>query len=204
MPQQQQNQNMQNSTQMPDAMSHGGHEMFDAHEAIDGIVGSLEQCLLYEQHIKDPELKTIADNQRKFMTQMYNTIVETLKTGKQPSVKTQTYNMTQDNNVTYGMQATQPKTPAQSVNEINDACVSSFMMSNLKKSATSFTTTALETTNPVLRREFADSIPNLIEMAYEVFLYQNKHQYYQVPQLKQEDMQNYMNAFAPAQNPMSH
>jgi spore coat protein CotF len=90
------------------------------------------------------------------------------------------------------------------VNEINDQCVSSYMMSCLKKAASDFTTTSRESTNPVMRRVFADSIPNLIEMAYEVFLYQNKNQYYQVPQLKQQDMQQYMNSFAPIQGTMPH
>ncbi|HEX6594725.1 MAG TPA: spore coat protein, partial [Bacillota bacterium] len=37
------------------------------------------------------------------------------------------------------------------------------------------------------------------EMAYEVFLYQNKHHYYQVPQLQQQDMQELINSFAPIQ-----
>lgn len=196
---QQQNLNMQNSTQMPAQQSHGGHELFDSHEAISGLIGGMEQGLLYEQHIQDPELKTMMQQHKTYLTQLYNTIVETLKTGQEPQVKTQTYNMASDNNVTYGMQPSQPKTPAQSVNELNDQCISSFMMANLKSCASSFTMTSLEATNPVLRRVFADSIPNLIEMAYEIFLYQNKHQYYQVPQLKQEDMQIYMNSFAPVQ-----
>ncbi|WP_240510124.1 spore coat protein [Virgibacillus profundi] len=202
--QNQQNQNLQGSSQMPAQQSHGGHELFDAHEAIGGLVGGMEQCLLYEQHIQDPELKTMSQQHKTFLTQTYNTIVETLKTGQEPAVKTQTYNMAQGNNVVYGMQPSQPKTPAQSVNELNDECISSFMMGNLKASASSFTMTALEATNPVLRRVFADSIPNLIEMAYEVFLYQNKNQYYQVPQLKQEDMQNYINSYAPVQGTMPH
>lgn len=201
---QQPNQNLQGSSQMPAAQSHGGHEMFDAHEAISGLVGGMEQGLLYEQHIQDPELKTMLQKHKTFLTQTYNTIVETLQTGKEPSMKTQTYNMAEGNNTIYGMKPTQPKTPAQSVNEINDQCISSFMMGNLKACASHFTMAALEATNPVLRRVFADSVPNIIEMAYEVFLYQNKHQYYQVPQLKPEDMQIYMNSFAPVQNPMQH
>jgi len=201
---QQPNQNLQSSSQMPATQSHGGHEMFDAHEAITSLIGGLEQGLLYEQHIQDPELKTMLQKHKTFLTQTYNTIVETLQTGNEPSVKTQTYNMAENNNTIYGMKPSQPKTPAQSVNEINDQCISSFMMSNLKACASHFTMTALETTNPVLRRVFADSIPNIIEMAYEVFLYQNKHQYYQVPQLKPEDMQIYMNSFSPVQNPMQH
>lgn len=201
---QQQNQNMQDSMQMPDQQNHGGHELFDAHEAISGLSGGLEQYLLYEQHIQDPELNTMLQQHKTFLTQLYNTIVDTLKTGQDPAVKTQVYKMAQNNDVLYGMQPAQPKSPAQSVNEINDQCVSSFMMGILKSSASAFTMTSLETTNPVLRRVFADSIPNLIEMAYEVFLYQNKHQYYQVPQLKPQDMQNYLNSFAPVQGTMPH
>ncbi|MGJ9459531.1 spore coat protein [Oceanobacillus sp. CF4.6] len=201
---QQQSQNLQGTSQMSAMESHGGHEMFDAHEAISGLIGSMEQSLLYEQHIQDPELKTMLQKHKTYMSQTYNTIIETLKTGQEPSVKTQTYNMAQSNDVIYGMKPTQPKSPAQSATELNDQCISSFMMGNLKSCTSAFTMTALEATNPVLRRVFADSVPHIIEMAYEVFLYQNKHQYYQVPQLKPEDMQTYMNSFSPVQNTMKH
>jgi len=37
-------------------------------------------------------------------------------------------------------------------------------------------------------------------MAYKISLYQNKHHYYQVPQLAQQDVQQIINAFAPAQD----
>src|SRR5699024_8642751 len=133
-------------------------------------------------------------------SQLYNTIVDTLKTGQDPKVPTQTYQMDQNNDVVYGMQPSAPKSPSQSVNEINDECVSSFMLGNLKALSSGFTLTALEATNPVLRRIVADSIPNIIEMAYELFLYQNKNQYYQVPQLPTQDMQNIINGFMPMQN----
>jgi spore coat protein CotF len=36
-------------------------------------------------------------------------------------------------------------------------------------------------------------------MGYELSIYQNKHHYYQVPQLAEQDMNTYRNAFAPAQ-----
>ena len=201
---QQQNEKFTGSSQMPAEISHGGHELFDAKEAIGGLVGALEHSLLYEPHIQDTELKQLMMRQKSYLTQLYNTIVETLQTGREPSVKTQTYNMPYGNNMIYGMEASQPKTPAQSVNEINDGCISGFMMGHLKACASHFTVTALETTNPVLRRVFADSVPNLIEMAFELFLYQNKNKYYQVAQLKPEDMQIYMNYFGKAQGQMPH
>src|SRR5690625_3251861 len=108
--------------------------------------------------------------------------------------------MEQNNDVVYGMQPSAPKSPSQSVNEINDECVSSFMMSNMKALSSDFTLTALEATNPVLRLVVADSMTNIIEMAYELFLYQNKNQYYLVPQLQSQDMQNIINGFMPMQS----
>ncbi|WP_217587261.1 spore coat protein [Lentibacillus saliphilus] len=196
--------NLQQSTNVPPQMNHGGHELYDAHEAISTLVGGLEQAVLYEQHIQDQELKGIHQRHRTFMTQLYNTIIDTFTSGKDPAVPTQTYNMQLNNDVIFGTQQGQPKTPAQTPGDINDQCVSGYMMGNLKACASAFTMTALEATNPVLRRVLADSIPNLVEMAYEIFLYQNKHQYYQVPQLKEQDMQNYLNSFAPIQNTMPH
>src|SRR5699024_5541958 len=198
------NQNQQQHLNKSTQTTHGGHEMIETHQVLSSLTGCMEQYVLYDQYVQDQELKNIMQQQRAFLSQLYNTIVDTLKTGQDPAVKTQTYLMDQENDVVYGMQPTQPKTPAQSTAEINDQCISSFMMDGLKANASSFTMAALEATYPVLRRVLADSIPNLIEMAYEVFLYQNKHQYYQVPLLKQADMQTYMNSFAPIQGTMPH
>ena len=168
---QQQQQNLHESTQMPPQKNHGGHALLDAHESIGGLIGVMEQNLLYAEHIQDQELSTMAQKHQTFIAQMYNTILDTLKTGQDPTVPTQRYQMDQSNNVIYGMKPSQPKSPSQSVSEINDECVSSFMLGGLKTIASSFTSAALESTNPVLRRIFADSVPNAIEMAYEVFLY---------------------------------
>lgn len=204
-----QNQNPQTdqlkgTSQMPAHVSHGGHELFDTHEALSTLTGGLEQYMLYEQYIQSPELKKMHDRHRTFMTQLYNTIIETLKTGQEPAVKTQTYHMEQSNDVIYGMKPSAPKTPSQTVSQINDEHVSGYMLGITKATSSAFTMTALETTNPVLRRVFADSVPNMIEMAYEVFLFQNKNQYYQVPQLPQQDMETIMNSFAPAQGRLPH
>lgn len=202
--QNQQQPNFESSNQMPPIQNEGGHALFDTHEAIGSVSGAIEKHLLYKEHMKDQELMSISERHHTFMAQMYNSLVDTLKTGQDPAVPTQTYKMQASNEVIYGMKQSQPKAPSQSTNEINDECVSAFMLGDLKSIATAFTTTALESTNPVLRRVFADSIPNVIEMAYEVFLYQNKHQYYQVPQLEAKDMQILMNCFAPIQGNTIH
>uniref|UniRef100_UPI00338904FC spore coat protein n=1 Tax=Sutcliffiella sp. FSL R7-0096 TaxID=2921670 RepID=UPI00338904FC len=212
-----QGQNM-NQNQMPPTMNmntpgtqapntnHGGHEMFDAHEIIAGIISMLDQYQIYDQHIQDPALKDILNRQTTFVTQLYNTIVESFQTGQKPSVSTQVYKMTQTHDVVYGITPSQPKKPNQSVNELADKGLSAYMLGQTKGLATLLAMTALEMTNPVLRRVVADSVPNFIEMSYEIFLYQNKHGYYQVPQLAMQDMNAMLQSYTtvPIQGNMPH
>src|SRR5699024_497987 len=115
---------------------------------------------------------------------MYNTIIDTFQSGQDPKVPTKTYEMNEGNSVLYGMKETQPKSPAQSVQDINDECISGFMMGNIKAAASGFTMTAMEVTNPVLRRLSADSNTNIIEMVYKNLPYQDKIQSYQVIEVK--------------------
>ncbi len=192
------------SNHMGTEQKHASHSLLDAHETIGTVVASIEQSLLYENHIQDEQLMQIATKHRTYLQGLYNTIVQSMKSGQDPAVPTQTYNMSESTNVVYGMKPGAPKTPVASVQEINDECVSGFLLGSLKAISTEFTTTALESTNPVLRRIFADSIPNVIEMAYELFLYQNKHHYYQLPQLEPAEMEALQNSFAPVQGNITH
>src|SRR5690625_2782629 len=115
-----QQENMQRSQNMPPQQNEGAHSLLEAHESVGSLIGNLEQLLLYEEHIQDQALQTISQKHRAFLSQLYNTIVDTLKTGQDPKVPTQTYQMEQNNDVVYGMQPSAPKSPSQSVNEIND------------------------------------------------------------------------------------
>ncbi|MCA1055444.1 spore coat protein [Rossellomorea aquimaris] len=181
--------------------NHGGHELFDAHEIIAGIISMLDQYQMYDQHIKDPELKDIVKRQTDFVTTMYNTIVGTFSTGQDPQVPTQQYKMNQNNDAVYGIKPGQPKKPNQSVNELSDKGLSAYMLGQTKSLATLLAMTALEMTNPILRRVVADSVPNFIEMSYEIFLYQNKHGYYQVPQLNNQDMTAMLQSYTTVPQP---
>lgn len=208
-------QNQQNQTKVnmhtgavPQQMNHGGHEVFDVQEVLSGMVSSLNTFTILRPSVQDPELRDMLDRQYQFMIEEYNITRECFSTGQDPSKPTQSYKMKQGNDFIYGMTPTQPKTPFQSPAEINDEYISRCMLNAHKMGASAKTMAALETTNPVVRRVLADSVPNCIEMAYEVSVYQNKHQYYQVPQLAQQDMQQITNSFAPAMqspnNGMSH
>ncbi|WP_330502154.1 spore coat protein [Peribacillus frigoritolerans] len=199
-------QNMQTGA-IPPQLNHGGHEVFDVHEVLSGAIGTLNTYTLLRQHVQDQELLDILDRQYQFIKDEYNISLECFQTGQDPSKPTQSYKMNQGNDFIYGLTPTQPKKPLQSVSEITDECISGLMLAAVKSAASMKAMAALEITNPVVRRVFADSVPNCIEMAYEISIYQNKHHYYQVPQLAQQDMQQMMNSYAPAQgnnNNMSH
>ncbi|WP_204668595.1 spore coat protein [Gracilibacillus alcaliphilus] len=198
-------QNQQMNMNPSTSQNHSAHEMMDTHEVIGSLIGMLEQYKLYEQHIQDPELKDILQRQATFTTQLYNTVISVFRTGQDPKVPTQEYQMKESNEVTYGMKPGQPKQPKQSVNELTDECYASFMLGQTKAIAGGMTTAAAEMNQPVLRRVIADSIPNMIEMSYEIFLYQNKHGYYQLPQLSTQDMAIMAQGYAPVgQQGMQH
>lgn len=184
---------------VPPQMNHGGHEVFDVHEVLSGSIGTMNQYMMLRPHVKDQELQNILDRQYQFMQDEYNTTLECFQSGQDPSKPTQSYKMTQGNDFVYGLTPTQPKKPMQSMAEISDEFISSCMLAACKSGASHKTMAALETTNPVVRRVLADSVPNCVEMAYELSIYQNKNHYYQVPQLTQQDTQQILNSFAPAQ-----
>ncbi|PPA70949.1 spore coat protein [Jeotgalibacillus proteolyticus] len=192
--------NMPHSENVSQPLNHGGHEMFDVQEVLSTSIGVLDQYTMYRQHAKDQSLVDIIDRQHAFIQEEYNVTLEVFRTGAKPSKSIVTYdmNMEKGNDTVFGLTQTPPKKPIQSVNEINDQSVSGYMLGLIKSGASLKAMTALEMTNPVLRRVVADSVPNWIEMAYEIFLYQNKRHYYQVPQLSQGDMQQILSSFAPA------
>ncbi|WP_050616681.1 spore coat protein [Bacillus testis] len=185
---------------VPPAANHGGHELFDMHEVLSGMIGVLDQFMIFRTFLKDPVLVDILDRQYYFILDHYNIACETFSTGTKPSHKAEPYMMKETANVTYGMKPSQPKKPNQSIAEVKDQGISGHMLGLVKSLASLLATATPEVTNPVLRRVLADSIPDYIEMAYEIFLYQNKHQYYQVPQLPNQEMQTMTHGYATMQN----
>lgn len=194
--------NQMQSEQIPPQLNHGGHELFDSHEIIAGMINVLDQFMIFRSFMKDQTLVDILDRQYTFIESQYNLIVEAFRTGQKPSGSTGVYKMTQPNDVVYGITPSQPKKPNQSLQDVKETGLSAHMLGLLKSEASLMGMAATEITNPVVRRVIADSIPNFIEMAYEVFLYQNKHGYYQVPQLAAKDAQAMTQAYAPATQPV--
>lgn len=67
---------------VPQAMNHGGHELFDVHETLAGMINVLDQFMMFRQYIQDEELKQMLDRQYGFILEDYNRIVESFSTGQ--------------------------------------------------------------------------------------------------------------------------
>lgn len=183
------------------ALQFGGPELMHAHESIGTLVGAIEHINLSLSQIQDKQLSGIAMRQRDYMMTIYNVLLDTVHTAQEPANKITDYMMLYENpQTTFGLTPKQPKKPIQQTSELNDECLAGAILGHLKGIATSFTTTALEATQPVLRRVFADSIPNIIEMAYEIFLYENQKGYYEVPQYSGADMLMILNGYGKMTN----
>lgn len=191
----------QNRQKGPVTYNHGGHEVNDMHEVLTSMTGVIEQYAMFRDQIKDPELLTMLNNQCTFMEDEYNMLVQAFSTGQDPAHGTKRYQMSQSNeSIIYGLKPTQPKTPKRSTSEFTDECYSGFMLGLMKSMASGKTMAAIEVANPVLRRVLQDSIPNCIEMCYEIAIWQNKKGFYQIAQYSQPDMQQLTQAFATIPN----
>ena len=173
--------------QTPLPVNHGAHGILDTHEVLNGMIGAMDQYVFLRDKIQDPQLRNIADRQFAFMKDEYNLTVQAYKTGRDPEHRTQPYMMQTDNNFQFGLSQSQPKKPITNASEINDGFISGVMLGIHKAGAAGKTAAALECASPVLRRVLQASIPNCVEMAYELSLYQNKMGYYEAPQLSPED-----------------
>ncbi|SIR52008.1 Spore coat protein CotF [Paenibacillus sp. RU4T] len=179
-------------------LNHGGHEFFDMHEILSGMINVLDQFMIFRGFVKDQELLGILDRQYNFILSQYNLTAECFATGQKPHQETGTYMMQQPTNVAFGIKPSQPKKPNQSLADVKDAGISGHMLGLIKSTASLLAMASPEITNPVVRRVVASQIQNYVEMAFEIFLFQNKHAYYQVPQLKQNDMQSMLGSYVPA------
>lgn len=72
------------------------------------------------------------------------------------------------------------------------------MLGLIKSHASLLGMSCSEITNGTVRRVIASQIQHFIEMAYEIFMFQNKNAYYQVPQLTPSDTQQMLQAYIPA------
>lgn len=178
------------------AASLGAHEAMEIHEVLTDTIDGINQFQLYGPHVKDPQLRSILDNQIRFMTQDYNNMVQTInQRGKGESIP---YRSVKNVLPSYGLQNPQPQAPNVSMNEMDDRDVSSGMLGCHKASALVKMIASLECADSHLRRMLQQGAINCSEQAYEVWNYMNQKQYYQVPTMKDMTTQTMVNSFTSA------
>lgn len=178
---------------------HGALEVLVSRDVLGGMVDTLNQFLVLKSTVTCQELLAIIESQTKFLKEEYNLIVQTVKTGQQPKKHTDRYEIAKMSEFKYGLDMNaQPKKPFTNLSEVSEGWIAGRMLGALKSCVSVKMIGAIEATNPILRRVIADSIPNDIEMAYEIALYMNKKGFYQVPQLQPEIMVHLANEFTEA------
>lgn len=191
-----QNNTQQSMATEQTALQFGGPELMHVHEAMGALTGALEHIYMHEAHIQDKQLSSIVMTQKQFLTDIYNVIVETIQTANEPTMKIGVYSMQEKNPApAFGFTPKAPAKPITQTSQLTDECISSAILGHLKGIVSTFSTTALEASQPVLRRVIADSVPQVTEMAYEIFLYENQKAYYEVPQYNTSDMLHIINHY---------
>lgn len=176
----------------------GAMELLVSRDVLGGMIDTLNQFLVLKSTVTCQELLAIIESQTKFLKDEYNLIVQVAKNG-QPPKHTERYKIAQMSEFTYGLDMNaQPKKPLTNMSEVSEGWISGRMLGALKACTSVKMIGAIESTNPVLRRVIADSIPNDIEMAYEIALYMNKKGFYQVPQFQPDVMTHLANEFTEA------
>ncbi|MET3828812.1 spore coat protein CotF [Paenibacillus sp. DS2363] len=179
-------------------MNHGGHEMFDVHEILSSTINVLDQYMIFRTFVQSQELIGILDRQYNFILSQYNLTAECFASGQKPHQETATYMIPNMVPPVYGLKPSAPKKPNQSLADVKDAGISAHMLGLIKSHASLLGMSCSEITNGTVRRVIASQIQHFIEMAYEIFMFQNKNAYYQVPQLTLSDTQQMLQAYIPA------
>jgi len=173
----------------------GAHEVMELHEVLSDTITGINTVQLYNEHCKDPQLKSIVTKQLDFMTSEYNNMISTInQAGFQEAVP---YRANTNFSPTYGLRSPSPTTPNPSAKQVDDQDVASALMGIHKTGASKRMMASLECANPELRRMLIQGAINCADQAYDVWQYMNSRGYYQVPTMQQNTTNTMMNMYQP-------
>jgi spore coat protein CotF len=173
----------------------GAHEVMELHEILSETVTGINTAQLYNEHCQDPQLKGLVNKQLEFMTNEYNSMVNTISQhGFQEAVP---YRVSNNYSPTYGLRNPSSQTPNMSASHVDDQDVASALLGIHKTSASKRMTGSLECSNPQLRRMLVQGAINCADQAYDVWQYMNSKGYYQVPTMQQNTTDTLINTYQP-------
>ena len=177
------------------AAAFGAHETMEMHEVLNETVNCINTFQLFQQHVTDPGLRQILDRQLDFLSNEYNSMVNTLHThGRGQAVP---YRAQKGGTPKYGLRQPAPEAPNASYQQFDDRDIASCMLSSAKCGAAMRMHAALECADPMLRSMLLQAAQNSAEMAYETWNFMNQKGYYQVPTMLQQTTQTMVNVYQP-------
>ncbi|WP_149454064.1 spore coat protein [Pasteuria penetrans] len=185
---------------IPASQNHSAHELFAVHEVLHTTLNVLDQYLLLRPRSCCQELSAMLDRQYAFLCDEYNMMVQCFSTGQDPEHRTGRYMMRVNNQTSFHQQpmGMAIRRPIASENAVSGPHIAIYSLGMLKSLVAQKAAAVCEIIHPVIRRVISDSLPNNIEMAYELYLYLNHRGQYAVPQMGPQTMQGMTNAFVQA------
>jgi spore coat protein CotF len=170
------------------------HEFSMMQDAISATMGGIHTTQLVMPHIQNKQLSAIAQKQLQFMQQEYTQLVGLLN--QQNAAGGQPYKAPSQFSPKYGVQASQPHAPHQSVQQLEDRDLSALLLGAMKSSAGIKFYAALECADPQWRSALQQCAINCSEMCYELWQFMNQNGFYQIPTLQPQMQQTIIQSYA--------
>lgn len=177
-------------------MTMGAHEVLELHEVLNDAIHGLNTLRLYRPHAKDPQLQTMMDQHMGALTMEYNNLIQ-MATHQGASHMMSERHLAKNRGFqpTYGLRNPETHTPASSTEDIDDVDVTTCLLNCHKQTATLKMKASLEMANPTLRRAIQQGANMSADMAYQSFQYANHKGYYQIPTLKDQTQNTFMQSY---------
>lgn len=179
-------------------MQFGAHETMEVHECLMDKINQIAHFNLYASQARDPRLQDMIARHRHAAIMSYNELVQLTRgnTRFQPIAPNPMQGMS-GQQIQYGLH-NPPQMSPQTDAKFSDQEIAAAMLICHKNGAKNATWAALECADLNLRRAIQNSAVTCMNFAYEVFLLMNEQGQYQVPTLKDQTAQTFMQSYQPA------
>lgn len=175
----------------------GAHEIMECHEVLSCMINGINQFQLLQPYCQDQNLRNILQNQLSFMTNEYNSFVNTLQQ-KGTSGQLQSVGTNRNTTPMYGVKMNGvPEAPNASINQLSDRDIAALMLGTHKSGAVMKMHASLEITDSQMREMMLQSAKNCADQAFETWSYMNQKGYYQVPTFDQTTTRAMINSYQP-------
>jgi spore coat protein CotF len=180
-------------------MPFGAHETMEMHEVLMEKINMINHFNLYAKQVKHPQLQDMIMRHQQEEIMSYNEIVSFTRGNGQfnPIPPNTLIRGISNQQIQYGLNNPPQFTP-QADADFNDMEIAIAMLLCHKNGARNGTWATLECADPNLRRALLNSAVTCTHQAYEVFLFMNEQGMYQVPTLKSQTAQNFLQSYQPA------